>query len=289
MKRHLVQPENKYDLRYSRNECVFPSFADKVLKEIKFNPSDLCQYDSSYQVLNNIATKLNCDINTISAHNGSECVIRSIAEELSAEKWVFTNPTFELAKYYISRYSQYEVVDYIYNNGFSLSFDSIKDKKDKTLYIVSPHNPTGCVHNIEALCNEFKYVVLDEAYINPMSPLPVFDNLITIRTFSKMGLLSGVRFGFCHGPVDLIERINSIRPMYMSSMTNKLVNHIIDNDITDQLELYIKNDVLPKYSKYNPILHCGNFILLKNDPIGNLKKYVFGNHVFWRMTLNEFN
>jgi histidinol-phosphate aminotransferase len=95
----------------------------------------------------------------------------------------------------------------------------------KVIYIANPNNPTGTY----ITKNEFDYlmkhvpdhvlVILDEAYFEfaneyddyPDSMDYRYDNVITLRTFSKAYGLSGIRIGYGFGHEDLIANLNKVK------------------------------------------------------------------------------
>jgi histidinol-phosphate aminotransferase len=98
--------------------------------------------------------------------------------------------------------------------------------KTKLVFLCNPNNPTGTLVPEEAL-NRFlaalpDHVVLvtDEAYIDYISEKDYPDgisllgsdlNLITLRTFSKIYGLAGLRIGFAVGRRDLISLLERVR------------------------------------------------------------------------------
>jgi histidinol-phosphate aminotransferase len=97
--------------------------------------------------------------------------------------------------------------------------------KTRLVYLANPNNPTGTIfskaefsHFMEQVPSH-TLVVMDEAYIeyvdpsadNPDSLLYRFDNVLTLRTFSKSHGLAGLRvgYGFAHG--DLITNLMKVK------------------------------------------------------------------------------
>jgi len=292
--RHSIKNENIDPLKAHRNECIFPSFTKKILDGITIDPTDLCRYTSGWNTRRLLADKLSVDPEHISMNNGSECVIKSVIESMCRDNanWVVPTPTFELIDFYLHHYgANVETVDYSIDG---LSLESIWDKQEKVLFVVSPNNPTGVEVNIHQMCRRFKYVVVDQAYINPLAPMPSYDNLIVVRTFSKMGLMTAMRFGYCYSVnKGLISDIEEIRPNYMPALTLKIADHIIENDLTFELESYIKVSVIPRYRGElgDKLVHfSGNYALVKDMDTYKgypLKKYIIDDQVYYRVTLYE--
>lgn len=104
--------------------------------------------------------------------------------------------------------------------GFSIDVDAIRsaveEHKPKMVFLTSPNNPDGSVMREEellAILDLPVLVILDEAYIefsteaSRCSWVKKYDNLIVLRTFSKMAALAGVRIGYGFFPLEMIEYI----------------------------------------------------------------------------------
>ncbi len=105
---------------------------------------------------------------------------------------------------------------------------------DHTLlvYIANPNNPTGTIVKRNALESFLKQVpprvlvVLDEAYFDYVEDpdyasglefLDRFENIIVLRTFSKIHGLAGIRIGYAIATEEIIKNLNRIRPPFNTS------------------------------------------------------------------------
>lgn len=102
--------------------------------------------------------------------------------------------------------------------------ESITDAT-KIIYIANPNNPTGTYikkNEFDELMShvpDHVLVILDEAYFefaNEFDDYPDsmdyrYDNVITLRTFSKAYGLSGIRVGYGFGHEDLIKNLNKVK------------------------------------------------------------------------------
>ncbi|MDK8179496.1 histidinol-phosphate transaminase [Paenibacillus sp. UMB4589-SE434] len=99
-------------------------------------------------------------------------------------------------------------------------------ERTKIVWICNPNNPTGTIlsHNeIVAFMNQMPkhvLVVLDEAYVEYVTDdqfpdtfalLKEFNNLISLRTFSKIYGLASLRIGYGVGDPAVIHTINQVR------------------------------------------------------------------------------
>tara|TARA_R110002153_G_scaffold270324_1_gene436589 strand:+ start:358 stop:1266 length:909 start_codon:yes stop_codon:yes gene_type:complete len=301
MIRHTIRESNHTASYNNSNECLFPSIANELIDNIKLTANDIIKYHSTFNIEQMLQRKLNSD-GLIFCNSGSECIIKQIVECLSKDnkQWVIPHPTFELTDFYCQHYRcKVEKPLYVYKDHFSIDLEHILNAHQKILYIVSPHNPTGVTLSLEAinnLCKKYKYVILDQAYMLPDEPIHNINhkNLILIRSFSKMGLITGLRFGvgMCFNN-KLFLKFNQIRPMYLNSFTLKCIEYIISNDIP----LKIKNKIDEEIAKFEPdvkaniVAQAGNFVLFnsKIDTYNQhqLKQYTFNKKIFFRMTVFE--
>ncbi len=292
MRNEIQQEDLK---RINKNECLFPS----IISDIEFGPdictTDFSSYNSAFDIEKKISDIIDCEY--IFTNNGSECTVKQVIECLSKyhSEWVIPTPTYQLAEFYTNFYNcKIETPNYVYNDKFKLYLDYIERPREKILYIVSPHNPTGIIlsyEDLDDLCKKFRYVIVDEAYVRPDSNILIKrKNLIIIRTFSKLGGITGLRFGFgvCFDK-KLYEKFIQIRPSYINSLTIKYASYILDNFITHKIEQKIKEEV-SKLDKEKIISAAGNFVLFKGKKTYNnlpLKEYIISGKKFYRMTVYE--
>src|SRR5581483_7220799 len=95
----------------------------------------------------------------------------------------------------------------------------------KIIYLANPNNPTGTIFTRQQFDQFYKHVpervliILDEAYFeyakdNPKYPDSMhyrYDNVITLRTFSKIYGLAGVRIGYGFAHDELIRNLLKVK------------------------------------------------------------------------------
>lgn len=294
--RDIIQNDTNI-LRLDRNECICPSVIRDVVKDAGIQTMDYLTYSSSYNTIHRLLKRLNISHDNIHVNNGSEAILKNIIEILDCEKWYFTVPTFELFPFYCNLYRKViYTVNYNFNqNEFNLNLNVVD--KNAALYLVSPHNPTGhtlCIEQIKKICSNFKYVVIDQAYISPLEYLDISllpDNVIIVRTFSKLGGLTGMRFGYCiSNNAEIIFNLNQRRPMFLNSVTLKLVNSIIDFNYIDRIKSELDECAIKLREELSDsyVLSAGNFMLLRGVSVYKghaLKRYSITDNIFYRLTL----
>lgn len=97
----------------------------------------------------------------------------------------------------------------------------------KLLYLVNPNNPDGSVFDDEVMRRLLKLpvlILLDEAYIE-LSTQPSraqwvleHDNLMVVRTFSKLAGLAGLRAGYGVFPAWLADHMWKVKPYFTPSV-----------------------------------------------------------------------
>ena len=158
--------------------------------------------------------------------------------------------------------------------------DKINDKT-KIIYLANPDNPTGTYFN-KSMFNDFMksvpdrvLVILDEAYFEytghlndfPDSMIYRYDNIITLRTFSKAYGLAGLRIGYGFGLSQLINSLMKVKlPFEPSSASqlaafasledNKFLSDTIKNNTSGMQKL------LNSLKDYNTIPSVTNFITI---------------------------
>lgn len=177
---------------------------------------------------------------------------------------------------------------YAYHIGMN-----IKENAD-ILYIVNPNGLSGKslpTEEILELAKKYKLLIVDEAYgdfsnCSVLNESLLLDNLIVIKTLSKTIASPGLRFGYCFSNTDIIDKIQNVRPGYVTTgatvpALKKLLPQI-NSHIGRMLSTrnYIE-------SKYDVIPSQGNYVLFKNDPkFSILTKEING---LFRMSLTDID
>ncbi len=99
---------------------------------------------------------------------------------------------------------------------------AMQEHQPAVVFLAYPNNPTGNLFDALAVCEVIRnapgLVVIDEAYApftdgSFMSRLGEFDNLLVMRTLSKMGL-AGLRLGLLAGPAAWLDELDKVRLPY---------------------------------------------------------------------------
>jgi histidinol-phosphate aminotransferase len=175
-----------------------------------------------------LAREYDVKVENVIAGSGSEGIISNIIRTfLCDEDEVLTTEAafigFQvLAK---SRGVQYRTVPYK-NWHYDLeALASHINPNTKIIYLANPNNPTGTIFTRHEFDEFYRHVpervliILDEAYFeyakdNPRYPDSMhyrYDNVITLRTFSKIYGLAGVRIGYGFAHEELIGNLLKVK------------------------------------------------------------------------------
>ncbi|HYL34286.1 MAG TPA: histidinol-phosphate transaminase [Bryobacteraceae bacterium] len=175
-----------------------------------------------------LAEKFDLKIENVIAGSGSEGIMSNIIRTfLCDEDEVLTTEAafigFQvLAK---SRGVKYRTVPY---RDWHYDLEALAhaiNERTKIIYLANPNNPTGTIFSRHEFDEFYKHVpervliILDEAYFeyakdNPRYPDSMhyrYDNVITLRTFSKVYGLAGVRIGYGFAHEDLIANLLKVK------------------------------------------------------------------------------
>jgi len=125
----------------------------------------------------------------------------------------------------------------------------------KIIYLANPDNPTGTYFNVDEFdafmsrVPERVLVIMDEAYfeyVQDVSDFPDsmhyrYDNVITLRTFSKAYGLAGFRVGYGFGHEDLVNNLLKVKlPFEPAIPAQAAALAVLDNET--YLNLTLKNN-----------------------------------------------
>ena len=287
--------------KLSANESAL-GFSSKVKKVLNNKNLILSKYpDSKAQILRKeISNKFNCDFNKIICGAGSDEIIQMICQlYLRASDEVIV-PQYSFLMYRI--YAQIVGAKVIFSKekNFKVSvLEIIKKvtKKTKIVFIANPNNPTGTyLSKLELLELRKKLkknilLVLDDAYFEYMknkdykSGLDLFknkDNVVIIRTFSKIYGLASLRVGWGHASKKIINAMNIIKsPFNVNQLAQnaaiealkdrKFINRSVKHNIIEANK--VKN-ILEKLNIFSNEV-TANFLLLNFDKCKFSANYVF--------------
>jgi histidinol-phosphate aminotransferase len=288
-------------IKLSANESAL-GVSSKVKKVLNNKNLVLSKYpDSKAQVLRKeISNKFNCDFNKIICGAGSDEIIQMICQLYLKPLDEVIVPQYSFLMYRI--YAQIVGAQVVFSKekNFKVSvLEIIKKvtKKTKVVFIANPNNPTGTYLNKSELLELRKklkkniLLVLDDAYFEYMknkdykSGLDLFknkDNVVVIRTFSKIYGLASLRVGWGYASKKIINAMNIIKPPFnvnqLAQITatealkdRNFINRSVKHNITQANK--VKN-ILEKLNIFSNEV-TANFLLLNFDKCKFSANYVF--------------
>ena len=163
--------------------------------------------------------------------NGSDELIAILITALArpGATMMYPSPTFVMYSMGAT-FSGMRAVPVPLREDFSLDADAfiarMRAEQPALVFIAYPNNPTGVLYPEHDLIRILKaapgLVVIDEAYHvfagrTFMPRLAEFDNLVVIRTVSKLGL-AGIRLGYLVGRPEWVAQLDKVRPPYNVSV-----------------------------------------------------------------------
>ncbi len=196
-------------------------FFDAVVAKI--TPEYIATYPEKDRLTGLLAEHNGTACENISITAGSDEAMRLIFQCFGepGKKLLTVTPTFEMYDVYAKMFGmRHETIEY--KEDFSVDIADILQAVDEETGIVillNPNSPIGSTYDeaavrkvMERAASAGAIVVVDEAYHYFYQPtfMPLikeYDNLLILRTFSKLFSMAGLRIGYVSGDARLIEFI----------------------------------------------------------------------------------
>lgn len=189
----------------------------------KLTPEYLATYPEKDRLMEAIAHHNGIFYENVSVTAGSDEAMRLIFQCFGerGKNLVTVTPTFEMYDVYAKMFGLNHVM-VEYQEDFTINVEDVLsaiDEQTGIVILLNPNSPIGAVYQKEEVCAIIKkaqslgaLVVIDEAYHYFYAPtfLPLieqYDNLVVLRTFSKLFSMAGLRIGYVAGNKTLIEYI----------------------------------------------------------------------------------
>lgn len=172
--------------------------------------------------------------------NGSDEIIQLLAMAVArpGAALLSVEPSFVMYKM-IASFTGLKYVGVPLTEDFSLDLpamlEAISKQQPALIFLAYPNNPTGNLFDAAAIEQIIRtasgLVVIDEAYYafadaSFLSRLGEFDNLLVMRTFSKLGM-AGLRLGFLAGAARWLEQLEKLRLPYNVGILPQLVAEVL--------------------------------------------------------------
>ena len=244
----VPQPEGRWSyIRLDQNENPdgLPQwFFDKTVKKI--TPQLLSMYPEEQTFIDKYAERMGLDSSNVTMINGSatamETVFRVFGEK--GKKFITVTPTFGLYGL-CGKMNGMIPVELPYREDFTFDTEQFIDAIDSDtgiVVLVNPNMPMGNVYeqkDIERIIVKAKengaMVVVDEAYHyfykeTSKNLVKKYDNLIVLRTFSKMFAMTSLRIGVFISCESNIRLLNNSIPHYTLTSVSILFGETLMDD-----------------------------------------------------------
>jgi histidinol-phosphate aminotransferase len=235
-----------------------------------------------------IADFLGVSKRNVIVENGSDSIIDLVAKCFVGQgRAVIVEPTFEMYRFYVEALGGVAEGFYM-NEGFTIDVEELLKRAEgaKVIFMASPNNPTGTQQPkevVEAIAEGFRgLLVVDEAYADfgdfSLWDLPLkYENVIVLRSFSKVAGLAGLRVGYAvvsEGVHNFISRLQS--PYSVNSVAQEVVRLILDrwDEVVKAVEVVkAERDFLVRElastKGVRPYDSKANFVLFKVEAMGS--------------------
>ena len=290
--KHLyrTKPEKKSRrgyLRLDMNEGV-PGLPGDFVKDIlsEIDPEFLATYPEYKTLQEKVASHNNLKPENVILSNGSDAAIKYIFDAYISpgDKILLTDPTFAMFPVYCNMFNAKSViVEYKPNLSFPKEEFMNRISPDiKMAVVVNPNNPTGnslerseLIAIIKRAANKSILIIVDEAYFyfyteSVIEEVKNFENLIVVRTFSKLFGLAAARLGYAVACPTIIENLSKVKSTYdVNGLAILFAEKILDNpDIIQNLiesanggKKYLIQKLSEEGIEYKE--GCANFVLIK--------------------------
>lgn len=175
-----------------------------------------------------LAERYRVKVENVIAGSGSDSIIAAIVRTFLCDNDEILTTEAAFGGFQViakSRGVPYKTVPY---RNWHYDLDALAGavtERTKIIYLANPNNPTGTIFTRDEFERFYKHipervlVILDEAYFeyakgNPRYPDSMhyrLDNVITLRTFSKVYGLAGLRVGYGFAHEDLIRSLLKVK------------------------------------------------------------------------------
>jgi len=241
-------------IKLSSNENPHGS-SPLAIKAIEKTYKNLNRYPdaSGYQLRSKLAEKFKVEIENVTIGSGSEGIMSTIMRTFLLDDDEIIGAEGSFIGFRVLANASGRKIIWVPMKERKYDLHEMAKKitdNTKIIYIANPDNPMGTYvakSDFDAFYNHVPdrvLIILDEAYYEyakhqsdyPDSMLYRYDNVITLRTFSKAYGLGGLRLGYGLAHKDLIENLNKVKAPFEPSMPAQAagIAALDDNDFLEK-------------------------------------------------------
>jgi histidinol-phosphate aminotransferase len=200
-----------------------------ALEAIRAHLSDLHHYpNSGLDLREKLAEEFGTKVANVIAGSGSDSIVSDIIRTFLGDQDEILTTESAFGGFQVLAHSRgvaYRTVPYDNWHYDLKKLAASITENTKIVYLANPNNPTGTIFTRQEFDDFYRHVpervliILDEAYFeyardNPRYPDSMhyrYDNVITLRTFSKVYGLAGLRIGYGFAHEDLIAELLKVK------------------------------------------------------------------------------
>ena len=221
----------------------------KALNAIQNSMIDSHRYPdaSGYELRKKLSNRFNVNINNVVLGSGSEGIMSTIMRTFLLNDDEIVSAMNSFIGFRVLANASGNKIHWVPMNNYRYDLESMADKINdytKIIYIANPDNPMGTYITREEFDTFYSYVpdrvliILDEAYFEyaeskedyPDSMTYRYDNVITLRSFSKAYGLGGVRIGYGFAHDELINNLLKVKVPFEPSTLAQIAGHAALDD-----------------------------------------------------------
>ncbi len=210
----------------------------KGMKAIQESMSDLHRYPDAtgYELRTKLAERFNVKMDNVVLGAGSEGIMSTIMRTFLLSDDELISAANSFIGFRVLANASGRRVHWVPMKNYRYDLEAMADKitdYTKIIYIANPDNPMGTTITRQEFDEFYKHVpervliILDEAYYEfakdspdyPDSMNYRYDNVITLRTFSKAYGLAGIRIGYGFAHDSLIQNLMKVKVPFEPSLS----------------------------------------------------------------------
>lgn len=209
----------------------------KAIEAMAKSLSSLHRYPdvSGFELKTKLANRFNIQMNNVILGGGSEGIMSTIMRTFLLSDDELVSAANSFIGFRVLANASGRKVHWVPMKNHRYDLEAMADKVNdytKIIYIANPDNPMGTYitrkefDKFYAHIPERVLIILDEAYYEfaqsnedyPDSMTYRYDNVITLRTFSKAYGLAGLRIGYGFAHEELIRNLNKVKEPFSPSL-----------------------------------------------------------------------
>ena len=197
---------------------------------------------SGYELRKKLSNKFNVNINNVVLGSGSEGIMSTIMRTFLLNDDELVSAQNSFIGFRVLANASGNKIHWVPMKNHRYDLESMADKitdYTKIVYIANPDNPMGTYITRKEFDTFYSHIpdrvliILDEAYFEyaenredyPDSMTYRYDNVITLRSFSKAYGLGGVRIGYGFAHDELISNLLKVKAPFEPSALAQIAGH----------------------------------------------------------------